>query len=212
MKFKDFLSGFSGQKGKVMTWAKKFLKIGFEDAHGTIVDRDDWQDIASQHFHTDGQSISLADGDKVYYIEIEREIPPINGDKWNINPGASGVQVYLTDITIPNVNCLPRQTTQLFLSGAHKVVIGSLSGLKERLPNLESLHAKTLGLQLHGGVLCLLKHPNLKKIFFPSSMAPERANDSLRALYIVSKHLESKDVSECMDELIEAGLKEYAKL
>lgn len=212
MKLKDFLTSFSGEKGKVMSWAKRFLKIGFEDAHGKKIMADDWLENAEKHFHTDGHSISLADGDKVYYIAIEREVPPIDGDKWNISPDSEGIRVSLMDITLPNVNSLPRQTTELYLGGAHKLVIGSLSNLKDRLPNLESLNVRTLGLQLHGGVLGLLKHPKLKEIQFFSGMTPDHANKSLQALHIVAKHMKSKDVTECMDELMEAGLKEFAKL
>jgi hypothetical protein len=65
-----------------------------------------------------------------------------------------------------------------------------------------------LDTEITSGLLGILKLPKLKSIF----------NDHLdsaklkTALDIIKKHLGTKDISECMDELIEAGLKEYAKL
>jgi hypothetical protein len=60
------------------------------------------------------------------------------------------------------------------------------------------------------GLLRLLKMPSLALVDFDRFIDDEQA--SLTMSHIINKHLKDKDISECMDELIEAGLKEYAKL
>jgi hypothetical protein len=63
------------------------------------------------------------------------------------------------------------------------------------------------------GVLRLMKCPNLRYINI-NVIAPSYDNDSDASKIndIINKHLPNKDLADCMDELIEAGLKEYAKL
>jgi hypothetical protein len=62
------------------------------------------------------------------------------------------------------------------------------------------------------GVLTLLKMPHLKKIKLLGQPSSDSSKALRAALDIVQKHLTEKDISECMDELMEAGLKEYARL
>jgi hypothetical protein len=59
------------------------------------------------------------------------------------------------------------------------------------------------------GVLKLLKNIHLKKILVH---ATETHTELGKVMKIVGSHLKDKNIPDCMDELIEAGLKEYAKL
>jgi hypothetical protein len=98
------------------------------------------------------------------------------------------------------------------LSGRPKV-----NSLKPLLA-LDSVENLTLSVAIfypdywNTGVLALLKMPHLKVINLLTKPSSGPSKDLYKALKIVQKHLEAKDISECMDELMEAGLKEYAKL
>jgi hypothetical protein len=59
------------------------------------------------------------------------------------------------------------------------------------------------------GLLRLLKMPSLTLVDFDRFIEDEQA--SLTMSHIINKHLKDKDIADCMDELIEAGFKEYAK-
>jgi hypothetical protein len=92
--------------------------------------------------------------------------------------------------------------------------VKSLAGI-EKLSNLKRLFWTYSGSDAPFGVLGLLKLPNLIEIKFTFQMDPNdirEGEEAQVALEIVNKHLKDKNVAECMDELIEAGLKEYAKL
>jgi hypothetical protein len=72
------------------------------------------------------------------------------------------------------------------------------------------------GIHIRCGLLRILKMPHLKifKMHADGGAFDAKPLDKklAQAVEIVRKHLKTKDISECMDELIEAGLKEYAKL
>lgn len=86
------------------------------------------------------------------------------------------------------------------LAGVEKF---SLEEIEFRLINTDDLNC---------GLLRLLKCPHLISIEASSLRGSEKELDDLDdAFNILEKHLKSKDITECMDELIEAGFKKYAK-
>jgi hypothetical protein len=83
---------------------------------------------------------------------------------------------------------------------------------KQQIENLYiDFHDKN---SLKCGVLRLMKCPRLSYVHMAAVDADGHHDDvRIRKLNeIINKHLKNKDVAECMDELMEAGLKEYAKL
>jgi hypothetical protein len=86
------------------------------------------------------------------------------------------------------------------------VEIKSFEGINknEQLRELNFADAKC-----HCGLLSLLKVKSLESIFTWSGVDKNLS----KAFDIIKKNLdEGRDIADCMDELIEAGLKEYAKL
>jgi hypothetical protein len=59
-------------------------------------------------------------------------------------------------------------------------------------------------------MLTILKAPALEKVWINADAKIDPR--AFAAFRILNNHLESKNIADCMDELIEAGLKEYAKL
>jgi hypothetical protein len=59
-------------------------------------------------------------------------------------------------------------------------------------------------------LLALLKCPTLSAITI--RVPPDRSTPAKEAIKIIAKHVETRDIAEAIDELIGAGLKEYAKL
>lgn len=65
------------------------------------------------------------------------------------------------------------------------------------------------GAVIEGGMLKVFKWPEFR--YYSSYDGDER--DIIKAAHIINEHLrkEERDIAECMDELIQAGLKEFAK-
>jgi hypothetical protein len=106
---------------------------------------------------------------------------------------------------IPDFQKMPNSET-ILLSG---ISIESFKGI-EKLSRFESLEIGSGKCEIKCGLLTLLKSPTLDKVWVDSEV--KMNPDLFAAIRIVNNHLKSKDVADCMDELIEAGLKEYAKL
>jgi hypothetical protein len=93
--------------------------------------------------------------------------------------------------------------------------VKSLAGI-EQLTNLKRIYWTYSGNDAPFGVLRLFKVPNLteiKTIYHVDPKDIRKGEYGQYALEIVNKHLKGdRSVADCMDELMEAGLKEYAKL
>jgi hypothetical protein len=128
---------------------------------------------------------------------IERDLPHLQVQIIN-SQSASDFWIHNFN-DFPNVNWIVTD----------RVRIRSLEGI-DKLTNLRAIDFDDD--KFTGGLLRLLKIPKLKK--FTWYMTATTHNSKLhQALKIVEKHFRNdKDIAECMDELIEAGLKEYAKL
>jgi hypothetical protein len=90
-----------------------------------------------------------------------------------------------------------------------RLVITSMNGTG--LQHLEELWLNFNTMKFECGLIGLLKLPKLQQINAVVGVKDDD-NKLLEAMRIVRKHLASKNIAECMDELMEAGLKEYAKM
>jgi hypothetical protein len=114
-----------------------------------------------------------------------------------------GIELLLEDCRgITNLEHIPENIESLAL---HKMTIEDLSGLHKKIPKIKviSFWDKTV---VKHSILSLLKFDDLYISYH--NIDPSFA----KALEIVQKHQANKSIPDCMDELIEAGLKEYAKL
>jgi hypothetical protein len=104
---------------------------------------------------------------------------------------------------ITKLDYVPPNIQSLELYG---MKIDDLSGLHKKAPNL-SMITFWDNTVIKGSILSLLKYDDLL-------ISEHNLSDPSfkKALEIVQKHQADKNIPECMDELIEAGLKEYAKL
>ena len=114
-----------------------------------------------------------------------------------------------SNVTIENFNDWP--TAEYITAG--EFTLKSLAGI-ERFPKLKALRLNANKVtDIQCGLMRLLKCPALGifriHLYDESSDVSDKFD---KALDIIDKHLETKDIAECMDELIEAGFKEYAKL
>jgi hypothetical protein len=127
----------------------------------------------------------------------------IRGDDWLIkeHAGTVGISFYngvgMDETWLPNVKEYAFGDCELT----------SLKLDPHRFSNLTHLRFIN-GTKIHGGLMSFLTLPKLQSVTANRFLEDERL---FKALEIVNKHLEHRDVPECMDELMEAGLKEYAK-
>jgi hypothetical protein len=106
---------------------------------------------------------------------------------------------------IPNFQKMPNSETILLSS----IEIESFKGI-EKLSRLKSLEFGDGVCRIKSGMLTILKAPALEKVWINADAKIDPR--AFAAFRILNNHLESKNIADCMDELIEAGLKEYAKL
>ena len=122
--------------------------------------------------------------------EIAMGVPPLIKCNYppsiDINlPGSSSVECIL-DITQPNT---------------------SLKDISKHVSGIETLTVRNC--QNATGLLGLV---NLKNVGYLDLRANKNAHTLLQAEAIIQKHLQNgQDILECQEELIDAGLKEYAK-
>jgi hypothetical protein len=107
---------------------------------------------------------------------------------------------------LPSFNELPNTNYILFHMPA---IIKSLDGI-EHLSKLR--YFKVAGGATDFDDKRFLRFFKAKNLKYLEASDAGKENEIGKALAIVQKHLKEKDIAECMDELIEAGLKEYAKL
>jgi hypothetical protein len=200
MKFKEFL------KEENQTPLEKFVDQysidAYDDDHHLITKIDDLLNADRSGLNFDVISLSLG-LDKSTATKFD---PPIGRNDWGnlrefgllSGPKSSvGERHVIDDFSkMPNVE-------MWILSN---VDVKSLKDITEakHLKKI-TIHVATFDC----GLLSLLKLPNLDTIDLYSFVGDDDVYD---ALAIVSDHLESRDIVECMDALIEKGLKKYAKL
>jgi hypothetical protein len=59
------------------------------------------------------------------------------------------------------------------------------------------------------GMLSLLKAPKIYRVYIHPTSVDDKWS---KLIEIINSHLKTKDIADCMDALIDAGFKEYAKL
>lgn len=118
------------------------------------------------------------------------------GDLWGQNGS----------VTLENFKEVPNGFTGYSFSAR----LGSFAGI-EYITSMEQLNLHILP-GFAGGVLKLLKVPNLRAIIISDQQLNEKNVDFEKAIEIVQRHLQNKNVPECQQELIEAGFEQFAKL
>jgi hypothetical protein len=228
--FKDFVSPHYEAARKIEMWAKYHLKFSYENEMGELIHMRDWpadRSYIKDLFTTDGKKLQFTDKvKKVFHLLIDGTLPPVVGDQWEFGPGvayhgthgAEEFSVEFTDCHIDDFSTLPACTQSIaFMGDEFTCKVNSLKGL-EHLKELESFYIDSeAAVEFRCGLMSLFRLPKFKYISQSSSIKNHNRK-SLSALQIIEPYLHGRsgkmkgDVAECMDELIEAGLKEYAKL
>jgi hypothetical protein len=123
-------------------------------------------------------------------------------DQWKVPAGLTYAEtinaVSLQDYVFDECKDLP-DVEKLFI---HDSQMNNLAGI-EKLHRLK--YIELYDVEVNCGLMRLFKVPNLQEAYLSGSIGEEPAR-------IIEKHLKDHNIAECMDELIEAGFKEYAKL
>lgn len=208
MRLKEFLK--EAEENASQKWLQ--AHIGYVEAAGTSFYEDaDLQKILSgkqakswpsmivdEHgdIHTSGDITSVwIDG-----FNKQKYDCPIETPSW---VSASLISGTIRDATLENLANIPDASVVTFM----KCKIHSFKFPAKMFQNKTEM--SFVDCQIPDGLLSLLKIENLNKL-----TASQFKNEKLlEALKIVTEHLQgSRDIPECQQELIEAGLQEYAKL
>lgn len=200
MKFKEFLK--EAEKSALEKFLEPYGIDAVDDNRHIIESMEELLDATGEKIRFDITSLHLLNdhgGSKIFN-------PPIGSDDWvNLRDfgfiGGHNDQLHIIEdfSKMPNVATLSFSATEIksFAKGNH-------------LSEVKYLDFRFVE-KVECGLLSMFKMPNLHGLELKDL---DGANEELmKALEIVNKHLEGeRDLTECMDELIEAGLKKYAKL
>jgi hypothetical protein len=118
------------------------------------------------------------------------------------------VVMRVENVKLSSYDGFPKTITRLYLGNTG---VNSITELAKNVNRLNTLIL--VGDTEFSGLLSALKIPGLTHFSFEGTRDSSKLSEKLqKAVEIVHRHLQTKDIAECMDELIEAGLKEYAKL
>ena len=140
-----------------------------------------------------------------YYASYNPDLTSLEGMAEIV---ASGINVSSTRISENDFKYLPKKLKFLRVSSCEN--IKTLSGLNKYVEEIEQAIGVS-GIDLSGGLLGLLKIKNLTAIQY--GFGSDNPLD--RALKIVDSYLPVKSsdaIMDCQDELIDAGLEEYARV
>jgi len=217
MKFKQYLTETTSEQ--IRKWAKEHLRFQFSD--GEVHHYKDWTKssrewFVEEYFKTNGHHVWFDPKvEKLFTIAFEGVVPPMRGDMWEFNsdqvPHDHGIDVAFSDIIIPDFLCLPVETTSIVFEDEFSIQIKSFKNIQRYAPKLKEIYLdEDIFSQCVVGVLPLLKLQNFKGTTFNSGVTFN--TKFAKALKILNNHLENKDIIECQDELIDAGLDDFAKL
>jgi WD40 repeat protein len=127
-------------------------------------------------------------------------------------------QVNISNTKSTNLEGLPKRVEGLRINGCHNLV--SLKGIPEEItgvglelsivPNLKKLDY--LPKKLNGKITLWDNIPNLLSLFkIKGKIEVILISGPTKLRIIINKYLPTRDVIGCQDELIEAGLEEYAR-
>jgi hypothetical protein len=152
-------------------------------------------------------SIYTANPAEIYAITFQAR-PPISGDQWEEGDLHEYLSVEIENFVLDDWKLIPAPTVALEFKAAG--CVKTFKGINEALPDLESIHfgVNMQPIKPDVGMLNLLKNKSLRHIVTLGI----HSDEFTKVVSIVNKHLKSKDVADCMDELIEAGLKDWAKM
>jgi hypothetical protein len=152
---------------------------------------------------------NLKDGPKRvggdYYVSYNPELKSLEGMSEIV---VGGVNLSSTRISEKDFKYLPKKMKDLRLSSCENVK--NISTLHKHVQEIETAISVS-GVDLTGGLLGLLKIKNLQAIQY--GFSSDRPLD--KALKIVDNYMPVKTddaIMDCQDELIDAGLEEYARV
>jgi hypothetical protein len=198
MKFKEFL------KEENQTPFEKFIDQysvdAYDDNYHLISTVDDLLNADKSGINSNIILLSL-DVNKSAPVKFD---PPVGPNDWkNLEQfGLVGGQRSPEPHVIEDFTKMPDVRTL----SVSRVEVKSLKGITN-LKRLKTLEIYTASFDC--GLVSLLKAPNLNSIILDNYVGDD---DLHEALSIISAHLDSRDIAECMDALMEKGLKKYAKL
>ena len=140
-----------------------------------------------------------------YYASYNPELKSLEGMAETV---VGGMNLSSTRISEEDFKYLPKKMKELRLSNCENVK--TLSGLHKHVEEIERALGIS-GIDLSGGLLGLLKIKSL--IGLQYGFGSDKPLD--KALKIVDNYLPAKDtnaIMDCQDELIDAGLEEYARV
>jgi hypothetical protein len=201
MKFKDYLQeDKESNQRKIDEWLKDWSITAFQfndevSVNGENIDQ--IFDIASLRLLSglEGPDIN-ARHNATFIWPFDKNTP--NGTEWSIQ-GTDGKTAI-----IENFKSFPEAR---HLSLIRNVQVLSFEGIEN--VKLFELNLRYLQTNIECGLIRLLKNKTLQSIAGPNIAD---LHELKAAIQIVDKHLDTRDIFDCMDELIEAGLKKYAKL
>lgn len=116
------------------------------------------------------------------------------------------------NVIMPNFKGWPK-CAKIELSGNHNLQIQSLDGLETTGVKDFSFGIYKGKKQIPSNPLRLLKCQNLETLFVNINVKNDAEDAEITKIFkIIRSHLKDKDIAECSEELIDAGLEEYAKL
>jgi hypothetical protein len=210
MKFKEYLKENEARREKVLNVLKSMSEertfgVGkaawnFGTAETVYYNFDDYVEVRE-----DGKIVIKSNGESrlavfINGFSMRYEALKLSADDWILDDNtvqfSFDTSLGLQESMIPNV-------PKLVFIGCH---ISSFNLSKQDFSKVEELDFFS-HTNITCGLLSLLKLPKLKTMMISNMGGPVR-----QALEIVYKHIEHKNIPECMDELIDAGLKDFAKL
>ena len=191
MKLKEILAGEAAEDA-FYDWLDDNLQPWIGSIHKPHLDYEDGKVRVGASHRSDFSRASIIFKNK------SRWNPPVESNNWNT---ADIRDIYLEQYSMQNFDKVPNVE---FIS-LKNVMLDSFRGV-EKLTNLEHFRMESpLSKSLPKNILRLYKNTSLQVVdldgVYPAKL-----------IEIFDKHFDERDITEAIDEMIEQGYKEYAKL
>lgn len=201
MKLKDLFESAENKK-IIEDWLKQFSHFIYLDGLLIKQEIDNIFDFQTMKLESEVTSFCLIGDGGVKFSWPLAESPLRSDFILDLSGGVPGGMI------IDDFEQFPKMVPKLSMTDM--VTIKSFRGI-DKLTKLRVISIDTESMIVDCGLLRLLKIPSLKRIVLNRRDDTKNKFDS--AMSIVFKHFEGdREVAECQQELIEAGLQEYAKL
>jgi hypothetical protein len=207
MKFKQFLKESSS--AEVLRWFSEYIRM-IAPINGESISYKDFVDEGGDNTgfefdlgHSDGKDMIETKGIEEIFIDFAHEDfrIPLNSSAWN--KCGFGILIQNAKVhdfgSMPNVEYLAFEKTKIYSFD---------DANSDDLSRVGSIYFTSTDVEC--GMINLIKS---KKFSSLREVTCNNSGDLKKACVIITRHLKfGRDVADCIDELIEAGLKQYAKL